>query len=209
MIANLTFRAYTYSSQQGFNYEALAGFVGPATENTHLLAEAGYYWADSTLRDSILWRVWIDHTWNPYTEDHLRFSQVITEPVLTIRRTYAYYIHHIISPHLVGTAYVSRMTYDPLEVNGIGSTEDRTGVQLTYDLGRHTVLRSSLTYSDIQLQNPTHDNQQALQSRVELWYRYSKNFDILLTYQYQDVMSNRALYSFRENLVILTATKYF
>lgn len=182
------------------------GVTGPVTDQLYLLAEAGYY-TGGQAGNGGLWRVQLDHTAGPYTQQSLIYARQFNYFHDEVDQLLGYNLRQILGPRMYFDGYVYRVrAQEFFQDSSQDTTRDewRVGVRLTYNVGPKTTLRLTGQYSDI---DP--DNTVAWTGRLELGYNFTDTLLLHFVYQHQKSTSDNISFNYTENLFFLSLTKYF
>ena len=145
------------------------GIRGPITEQMNLLAEVGYYTGGND-GSGELWRLEIDHTLGPYTQQSLIYSRNFDYFHDEIEEGVGYVLHQILGPKLSADAYVYYLNAEDYFSDGFqgNQTEFRTGLRFTWMAGPKTSVRLLSEYDSLQPYST-----QAWLGRFEVGYNFS------------------------------------
>jgi hypothetical protein len=194
---------------EDWDQEAHVGFRGPITENLRLLASGGYFNGGQSEKETYLARARLRHTPGPYTFHQLEFHRGITEPEGGLETSWYYLLRQVLGPDLYGEVFAFKADFDNLRRARAKGEEWRAGVRVTYNLGKHTTLRTSATYAKFDYEGSRAlGDYDAWIGRAELFYRFTHSFHGRLVYQYQTRDSTRIGESYDENFVGVHFIKY-
>ncbi len=209
---NMRFKPYfiydLYHTDQDDDLQHIfrVGAFGPITDQLYLFAEVGYY-TGGQAGNGGLWRVQLDHTAGPYTQQSLIYARTFNYFHDEVDELVGYNLRQILGPRLYFDGYAYRVrAQEFFDDSSEDSTRNewRLGVRFTYNIGPKTTLRLTGQYASI---DP--DNTEAWTGRLELGYNFTDTLLLHFAYQHQKSTSDNVSFNYTENLFFLSLTKYF
>lgn len=181
------------------------GVRGPITDQLFLWAEGGYYTGGVNDSDGALWRIELDHTAGPYTQESLIYSRQFNYFHNELDDILGYNLHQILGPKLDSDFYAYRIHVQDIYHDATFTDDQwRLGARLTYTVGPKTTLRLTGEYY-----SEDSDNTEAWIGRAEVGYNFTNTLLLQVLYQYQRSTSDSFSRNYAENLIYVSLTKYF
>jgi len=200
------YQAFSTDEFDSLQHIFLLGFRGPITDQLQLWAEGGYFTGGFSSNDNgALWRIQLDHTAGPYTQESVFYSREFNYFHDEIDDIFGYNLHQILGPKLDSDFYAYQTRAEYLFHDGTLTDEQwRLGLRFTYAVGPKTTLRLTGEYDTGEF-----DNTVAWMGRAEVGYNFSDTLLLQLLYQYQQSKSDSFSRNYSENLIYVSLTKYF
>jgi hypothetical protein len=192
-------------TQDSFTQSIVLGIVGPITDQLHFRGEVGRYWSGYG-GEGTLWTAYLSHTAGPYTRQDLLYSRYLSSFNEEVNETIGYRISQIFGPKLTGDAFVTYTTIEDLTGHNSDRNQLYAGLRFYLVAGPKTTLGFSGIYGR---SDSDFEDIESWIGRFDLAYNFTDTFLARLAYQYTRYDSSVFGNGYYENLLILSATKFF
>jgi hypothetical protein len=201
----IRYEAFRTQELGGVQSILTAGITGPITDQLHLVAEAGFFKGGNDGNGEV-WRLQLDHTLGPYTQQSLIFARTFTYFHDELDEQLGYNLRQIIGPKLSADLFAYWIQTEDFFSGSTNQNYDqwRFGARVTYTIGPKTSLVATGEYNAIDFDHTTQ-----LLGRLELGYNFTDTLLLHLVYQFQESSSDQIGLNYSENLFFLSLTKYF
>lgn len=198
---------YRSDNPNQINHLIRGGFNGPITDLLRLHASAGYYLRNGD--NSIVWRVGLYHTQNPYTTHALEYSRDVADFHDEIAQGARYHINKVLGPDLSGTAYINYHKVEDFNDNSLNRKEFRTGMRLSYLVSPRTRLSLRTQYTQQDYDDSNSESESSLLTRFDCEHRFMERLTARFIYQYEKKMGDRSSNTYDENLAYISLSWLF
>ena len=186
-----------------------AGLVGPITDLITFHGEVGYMLRNGSSggeNSSVLWRLGLSHTPNPYTRHSLIYTRNVSDFNEEVTQGVSYHISKTLGPDLSGSAYFRYHTVEDLDGLASNRKEWRTGLILSYLVSPRTSLHLRTQYTNLNYDDNS-DSASAWLTRFDCEHRFAERLRARFIYQYEHRNAGRNSYD--ENLAYLSLSWLF
>ncbi len=205
----LDYRMLYTSTLSGFEHQILLGVTGPITDQLEFRGAVGAVYVVNRDSTSLLFNLGLHHQSSPYMHETLTFDRAVSDFGDELDTMATFNVRRVLGPNLAANAFVRYGKVEDLLGEFTTRDELRTGLRLEVELGPRTHVELSGIYAKITHDPSTDSNTDTWTARFDMSHRFTDTFYVRLLYQYQKREANVPDRSYYENLMFLSATKYF